>query len=171
MGSSRTCSRGHPRGSPPGAAASCPQSSPWLGHRGPQVTARLAPAWPPPDPTRQRREGALTFRQVHVDHEVAVTVGHWGSEPSQPLCTPGISGTPAPKLTQEAQLRIVHHEVHAVHFQGLGILTTGGPGKAGIRMAWAGSQPPAPSPRGTAQLSPHPGHEAQCLALLLVAQQ
>lgn len=58
---------------------------------------RSLPAWPPPDPTRQRREGALTFWQVHVDHEVAVTVRHWGSEPSQPLCTPRGLRDPSPQ--------------------------------------------------------------------------
>ena len=62
-----------------------------------------------------------------------------------PCAHPGVSGTPAPKLTQEAQLCVVHHEVHAVHLQGLGILRTGGPGKAAIRMAWASCQPPAPT--------------------------
>lgn len=57
---------------------------------------RSLPAWPPPDPARQRREGALTFRQVHVDHEVAVTVRHWGIRAkSAPVHT---QGSQAPQL-------------------------------------------------------------------------
>lgn len=60
------------------------------GPEGPQVVAH--PALPAPS---RRAEGTLTFRQIHVHHQVAVTVRHWEQSPESALATPKVSGTPA----------------------------------------------------------------------------
>lgn len=123
---------------------------------------------PPSLPPSRGEEGALTFRQVHVHHEVAVAVRHWGTEPRVSPSHPQSLRHPSPQtLHSPRKPSWALSTMKSTLYTSRGLASWGEGGK-GLQ-----GQPWSQHPRHTHRSGPsgYPGHEAQRLALLLVAQQ